>query len=113
MGSEMSTKADPHDTHEKVAKVFDRYWRVLSVLMPLLIVPAIQWGVGVNRDLEDLRLQLREIGARRDAEKQAHIELTAELRAMRSQLDAMRLDVVQRIAVLEARIDLTRPKEPR
>jgi len=109
-----TANANPHhDTHEKVAKVFDRYWRVLSVLMPLLVVPAIQWGVGVNHDLENLRLQLRELSTRRTHEQQAAADLTAELRAMRGQLEQFRMDVVQRIAVLEARIDMTRPKETR
>lgn len=90
------------------AKLFDRYWRVLSVLLPLLIVPAIQWGAAVNRDLEELRLQVRDLSTRGGHERQTSTEIAGEMRAMRTQLEQFRIDVVQRIATLEARLEKPR-----
>lgn len=90
------------------SKAFDRYWRVLSLVLPLLIVPAIQWGAQINRDLDDLRLQVRELSTDGGHDRKGATELGAELRAMRTQLEQFRVDVVQRIATLEARLDKSR-----
>lgn len=108
-----SRQAGGQDRAMLKAQHWERVFQVASLVTTLAIVPAAGWAwrtteaqVLLQQDISTLRMQL----AGSQQQDTAQLE---ELRALRTAIEAMRLDVLQRLTKVETRIEHSSPKETR
>lgn len=92
-------------TKEKGAAVLDKWTKILGVLLPFAAMPAGAWAINVQSELAALRTAQQVQQAERRAAETIANDVREDVKGVRSALEAMRTEVVQRLTRLEASVE--------
>lgn len=88
-------------------KQWDRWMRVASVATTSVVLPGIAWAVNMTRDLDDLRNRVAILSQQMDTDRKGMAMLCDEIKGLRTSVEALRSDVLQRLTRVETRLDTT------
>lgn len=101
------------------AEQWQRLFQVASLVTTVAIVPAAGWAWRTTESQHEQQAQLRllqndvaNVRAQLDTHRTAHMALLEELRGLRASVDALRVDLLQRMTRVETRLD-DRKESPR
>jgi hypothetical protein len=89
---------------QRVAQ-WDRWFKLASIATTSVVLPGIAWAFRMSADLTDVRTQVQMLAQQIDVERRGLNGVLDELKALRSSVDLMRSDILQRLTRVETRID--------
>jgi hypothetical protein len=84
---------------------WDVWLKLASVVCTVIVVPGAGWAVNVHQQLGELDGRVRLLAAQLDSDRRSASAILEELRGLRSSVDAMRADVLQRITRVETKLE--------
>lgn len=89
---------------QRVAQ-WDRWFKLASIATTSVVLPGIAWAFRMSSDLADVRTQVQMLAQQIDVERRGLNGVLDELKALRSSVDLMRSDILQRLTRVETRMD--------
>ena len=87
------------------ANALDRWIKVASVIASCAILPGIGWAFHTSSEIHDMRGRIEALATRLEGSSQSSTQLLEEIRAIRSSVESLRSEVLQRITRVETQID--------
>jgi hypothetical protein len=78
---------------------------VASVICTVGIVPGIGWAFSVTRKIQDLSTKISMISTQLDGKRDDESRIIEEIRSLRSSVDNLKSDLLQRIAKVETKLE--------
>lgn len=91
-------------THDH-AKQWDRWMKVASVATTSVVLPGIAWAFNTTRDLTDMRNRVEILAQQIDTDRRGLASICDEIKGLRTSVEALRSDVLQRLTRVETRLD--------
>lgn len=91
-------------------KQWDRWMRVASVATTSVVLPGIAWAFNMTRDMTDLRNRVEILSQQIDTDRRGLANLCDEIKGLRTSVEALRSDVLQRLTRVETRLDSNQGK---
>jgi len=91
-------------------KQWDRWMRVASVATTSVVLPGIAWAFNMTRDMTDLRNRVENLSQQIDTDRRVLANLFDEIKGLRTSVEALRSDVLQRLTRVETRLDSNQGK---
>lgn len=91
-------------THDHT-KQWDRWMKVASVATTSVVLPGIAWAFNMTRDLTDLRNRVEILAQQIDTDRRGLASICDEIKGLRTSVEALRSDVLQRLTRVETRLD--------
>jgi len=89
---------------QRVAQ-WDRWFKLASIATTSVVLPGIAWAFRMSSDLADVRTQVQMLAQQMDSDRRGMSGVLDELKALRSSVDLMRSDILQRLTRVETRMD--------
>lgn len=89
---------------QRVAQ-WDRWFKLASIATTSVVLPGIAWAFRMSSDLADVRTQVQMLAQQMDSDRRGMNGVLDELKALRSSVDLMRSDILQRLTRVETRMD--------
>jgi len=89
---------------------WDRWMRVASVATTSVVLPGIAWAFNMTRDMTDLRNRVEILSQQIDTDRRGLTNLCDEIKGLRTSVEALRSDVLQRLTRVETRLDSNQGK---
>lgn len=89
---------------QRVAQ-WDRWFKLASIATTSVVIPGIAWAFRMSSDVADVRTQVQMLAQQIEVERRGLNGVLDELKALRSSVDLMRSDILQRLTRVETRID--------
>lgn len=89
---------------QRVAQ-WDRWFKLASIATTSVVLPGIAWAFRMSSDVADVRTQVQMLAQQIEVERRGLNGVLDELKALRSSVDLMRSDILQRLTRVETRID--------
>lgn len=86
-------------------KQWDRWMRVASVATTSVVLPGIAWAFNTTRDLTDMRNRVEILAQQIDTDRRGLSSICDEIKGLRTSVEALRSDVLQRLTRVETRLD--------
>lgn len=86
-------------------KQWDRWMRVASVATTSVVLPGIAWAFNMTRDMTDLRNRVEILAQQIDTDRRGLASICDEIKGLRTSVEALRSDVLQRLTRVETRLD--------
>lgn len=83
----------------------DRWLKVASVVASCAVVPGVAWAFRTTMEIHDLQNRAERLDMKIDANSTHNVAVLEEVRAVRTSVEALRGDVLQRLTRVETRID--------
>jgi len=87
------------------AAQWDRWFKLASIATTSVVLPGIAWAFRMSSDLADVRTQVQMLAQQIDSDRRGMGGVLEELKALRSSVDLMRSDILQRLTRVETRIE--------
>lgn len=87
------------------AAQWDRWFKLASIATTSVVLPGIAWAFRMSSDLADVRTQVQMLAQQMDSDRRGMGGVLEELKALRSSVDSMRSDILQRLTRVETRIE--------
>lgn len=84
---------------------WNRWLQVAQLLITLALVPAVRWGLLISERQTQIEMQVLELKSQLAGEQRAAAAVVDELRGMRTGLDAMKSEILQRMTKVETKLD--------
>ena len=84
---------------------WDRWFKVASIATTGVVLPGIAWAIQHTQDLHDVRMQVHMLAQQMDSDRRGMSVLLEEMKQVRSSVDALRTDILQRLTRVETRMD--------
>lgn len=89
----------------EITPQWDRWFKVASVATTSVVLPGIAWAIQHTQDLADVRMQVQILAQQMDSDRRGMSVLLEEIKQVRSSVDALRTDILQRLTRVETRMD--------
>jgi len=86
-------------------KVWDIWLKGVSVICTVAVLPGIGWAFSVHQQLGELDGRVRLLAAQLESDRRGSAAILDELRSLRTSVDTMRADVLQRITRVETKLE--------
>lgn len=84
---------------------WDRWIKVASVCCTAVVLPGIGWAFQTSQDIHDLSGKVNMLAQQIESDRQGVRVVLEELRQLRSSVEAMRAEVLQRITRVETKVE--------
>ena len=84
---------------------WDVWLKLASVVCTVIVVPGAGWAVNVHQQLGELDGRVRLLAAQLDSDRRSSAAILDELRSLRTSVDGMRSDLLQRITRVETKLE--------
>jgi len=84
---------------------WEKWFKVVSWAFPLSVLPAITWAFQVERQLTTLSQQMVHMIQQYESERAANRVLAEKVDQLRQSVEALRTDLVQRMARVETKLE--------
>jgi uncharacterized protein YoxC len=79
--------------------------KVASVATTSVVLPGIAWAFNMTRDMTDLRNRVEILAQQIDTDRRGLSSICDEIKGLRTSVEALRSDVLQRLTRVETRLD--------
>jgi uncharacterized protein YoxC len=79
--------------------------KVASVATTSVVLPGIAWAFNMTRDMTDLRNRVEILAQQIDTDRRGLASICDEIKGLRTSVEALRSDVLQRLTRVETRLD--------
>lgn len=87
------------------AKRWDLLLKAASILCTAVVVPGIGWAWNIHGQITDLSSRVAMLSGQMDNDRRGVNAILEELKSLRTSVDTMRTDVLQRMTRVETRLD--------
>ena len=84
---------------------WDRWFKVASVATTSVVLPGIAWAIQHTQDLAAVRMQVQVLAQQMESDRRGMGILLEEMKQLRSSVDLLRSDILQRLTRVETRIE--------
>lgn len=84
---------------------WDRWFKVASIATTGVVLPGIAWAIQHTQDLHEVRMQVQMLAQQMDSDRRGMNVLLEEMKQLRTSVDALRTDILQRLTRVETRMD--------
>lgn len=84
---------------------WDRWFKLASIATTSVVIPGIAWAFQMSQDLADVRTQVKMLAHQMDSDRRGMSVLLEEMKQLRSAVDLLRSDMLQRLTRVETRIE--------
>jgi hypothetical protein len=98
-----------NETPER-AQQWDRWFKVASVATTGVVLPGIAWALRMSHDMHNVQTQVQMLAQQMDTDRRGLTVLCDEIKSLRTSVETLRSDVLQRLTRVETRIDSNVPK---
>lgn len=92
-------------TAHDYTKQWERWMRLASVATTSVVIPGIAWAFSMSRDIHELRSRVDMLSQQIDTDRRGLASICDELKGLRSSVEALRSDVLQRMTRVETRLE--------
>jgi hypothetical protein len=84
---------------------WDVWLKLASIICTVIVVPGAGWAVSVHQQIGELDGRVRLLSAQLESDRRGSAAILDELRSLRTSVDTMRADVLQRITRVETKLE--------
>jgi hypothetical protein len=84
---------------------WDVWLKLASIICTVIVVPGAGWAVSVHQQIGELDGRVRLLSAQLDSDRRSASAILDELKSLRSSVDTLRADVLQRITRVETKLE--------
>lgn len=84
---------------------WDRWFKLASIATTAVVIPGIAWAVGMTRDISEVRNRVEVLSQQIDMDRRGMANLCDEIKGLRTSVETLRSDVLQRLTRVETRLD--------
>jgi hypothetical protein len=90
---------------EKTSPRWDLIMKAASLCCTIIIVPGIGWAFSVSSQIGALEGRINMLSSQMDSDRRGMSAIVEELRHLRTSVDGLKADVLQRISKVETKLE--------
>lgn len=83
----------------------DRWIKIASVIASCAVVPGVAWAFQTTVEIHDLRNRAERLDMKIESNHTSNTVVLEEVRAIRSSVESLRADILQRVTRVETRVE--------
>lgn len=92
----------------QVTPRWEGWLKLASIVCTCVVVPGIGWAFSVQRHLNEITGQVTMLSSQMEADRRGVVAIVEELRSLRTSVDSLRSDLLQRITRVETKLEQNR-----
>lgn len=90
---------------DKTSPRWDLIMKAASLCCTIIIVPGIGWAFSVSSQINALEGRINMLSSQMDSDRRGMSSIVEEIRQLRSSVDSLKADVLQRISKVETKLE--------
>lgn len=90
---------------DKSTQVWDRWMKIASIFATGVLIPGIGWAFKTSSELQELNGKVQMLSSQMESDRRGVTMILEEIRQMRTSVESLRADILQRMTRVETKVD--------